>query len=216
MVNDNDALPEIHQQLSRSELLPDKHLADAGYVEAKRLVESQRDYGVELIGPVQDNGRRQHVQGNGFGIDHFQIDWEAKKATCPEGKLSSTWIPGRDNRGNNVINVMFAKADCSQCRSLSQCTNAKSKRRAINIKPQELHEALQQARKREKTEEFKKEYKKRSGIEGTISQGVRAFGMRRSRYTVTLRRRGIGKKSCPFWHRACLLKRRSSPIPERT
>jgi len=45
-----------------------------------------------------------------------------------------------------------------------------------------LHEALQQARKREKTEEFKQEYKKRSGIEGTISQGVRAFGMRRSRY----------------------------------
>jgi Transposase DDE domain len=56
------------------------------------------------------------------------------------------------------------------------------RRTAINIKPQELHEALQQARKREKTEEFKKEYKKRAGIEGTISQGVRAFGMRRSRY----------------------------------
>jgi transposase len=45
-----------------------------------------------------------------------------------------------------------------------------------------LHEALQQARKREKTEEFKEEYKKMSGIEGTISQGVRAFGVKRSRY----------------------------------
>jgi transposase len=182
VVNDNEALPEIHQQLSRSELLPNKHLADAGYVEAQQLVESRREYGVELIGPVQGNGRWQQVQGNGFDIGHFQIDWEAKKATCPEGKLSSSWIPGRDNHGNDVINVVFAKADCSQCRSLSQCTKAKTKRRTINIKPQELHEALQQARKREKTEEFKKEYKKRSGIEGTISQGVRAFGMRRSRY----------------------------------
>jgi len=28
----------------------------------------------------------------------------------------------------------------------------------------------------------KVEYKKRAGIEGTISQGVRAFGLRRSRY----------------------------------
>jgi transposase len=37
VVNDNNALPEIHQQLSRSELLPNKHLADAGYVEAQRL-----------------------------------------------------------------------------------------------------------------------------------------------------------------------------------
>jgi transposase len=183
VVNDNNALPEIHQQLSRSELLPNKHLADAGYVEAQRLVESQREYGVELIGPVQVNGSWQHAEGNGFGVGNFQIDWESKKATCPEGKLSSSWIPGRDNRGNDVINVVFAKADCSQCRSLSQCTKAKSKRRTINIKPQELHEALRQAREREKTEEFKKEYKKRSGIEGTISQGVRAFGMRRSRYT---------------------------------
>jgi transposase len=81
-----------------------------------------------------------------------------------------------------VINVVFAKADCSQCQSLFQCTKAKSKRRTINIKPQELHEALRRASAREKAEEFKKEYKKRSGIEGTISQGVRAFGMRRSRY----------------------------------
>jgi Transposase DDE domain len=81
-----------------------------------------------------------------------------------------------------VINVVFAKADCSQCRCLSQCAKAKSKRRTINIKPQELHEALRHARKREKTEELKKEYKKRAGIEGAISQGVRAFSMRRSRY----------------------------------
>lgn len=154
---------DYRPKLSRSELLPNKHLADAGYVEAQRLVESQREYGVELIGPVQVNGSWQHAEGNGFGVGNFQIDWESKKATCPEGKLSSSWIPGRDNRGNDVINVVFAKADCSQCRSLSQCTKAKSKRRTINIKPQELHESLRQAREREKTEEFKKEYKKRSG-----------------------------------------------------
>src|SRR5262245_51579877 len=51
-----------------------------------------------------------------------------------------------------------------------------------NLKPKELHEALQQNRCREKTKEFKEEYSKRAGIEGAISQGVRAFGLRRSRY----------------------------------
>jgi transposase len=45
-----------------------------------------------------------------------------------------------------------------------------------------LHETLQQARQREKTPEFQAEYRKRAGIEGTISQGVRAFGLRRTRY----------------------------------
>lgn len=37
-------------------------------------------------------------------------------------------------------------------------------------------------RQREQTPEFKEQYKQRAGIEGTISQGVRAFELRRSRY----------------------------------
>jgi len=43
-------------------------------------------------------------------------------------------------------------------------------------------EALQAARTRQQTPEFKREYALRAGIEATISQGVRAFGLRRSRY----------------------------------
>ena len=38
------------------------------------------------------------------------------------------------------------------------------------------------ARLREKTKEFRDEYSNRAGIEGAISQGLRAFGLRRSRY----------------------------------
>jgi hypothetical protein len=52
----------------------------------------------------------------------------------------------------------------------------------VNFKPKELYEALRQNRRRENAEEFKEEYRNRAGIEGTISQGVRAFGLRRSRY----------------------------------
>jgi hypothetical protein len=52
----------------------------------------------------------------------------------------------------------------------------------VNFKPKELYEALRQNRRRETAEEFKEEYRNRAGIEGTISQGVRAFGLRKSRY----------------------------------
>jgi transposase len=41
---------------------------------------------------------------------------------------------------------------------------------------------LKQRREQEKTKEFKQVYAKRAGIEGTISQGVRVMGLRRSRY----------------------------------
>jgi transposase len=180
--NDNYALPKIHEQLSQAELLPDKHLVDAGYIEASNLVESRREYGIDLIGPAQNNGRWQQVQGNGFDISHFQVDWDREKVICPAGRENSSWRPMVDSRGNNFIHAAFARSDCSVCVHLSQCTSAKGRRRTINLRPKELHEALQQNRRREKNKEFKEEYSDRAGIEGTISQGVRAFGLRRSRY----------------------------------
>jgi transposase len=182
VLNDNNALPQIHRQLAQRGLLPHTHLVDAGYVEAQLLLESQREYGVDLLGPAQNNGRWQQVQGNGFDITHFQIDWAEKHATCPQGKHSSSWRAGVDGRGNAVIQAVFAKAECSQCPSLAQCTTAKSKRRTLTLRPPALHDTLQHARQREKTPEFKAAYKKRAGIEGRISQGVRAFGLRCARY----------------------------------
>jgi transposase len=125
-------------------------LVDGGYMEANHLVASQRQYGMELIGPVQSNGRWQQEQGTGFAIGCFTIDWERHKALCPEGKTSSSWKPGVDGRGPEVITVGFAKADCHPCPSRSQCTKAKIQHRILNLKPQELHQALQQARRRQK------------------------------------------------------------------
>ena len=105
-VNDNDALPRIHQSLQQAELLPDQHLVDGGYMESTHLVESQRQYGIELIGPVQSNGRWQQEQGTGFDIGCFTIDWERHKALCPEGKTSSSWKPGVDGRGHEGITLL--------------------------------------------------------------------------------------------------------------
>ncbi len=41
---------------------------------------------------------------------------------------------------------------------------------------------MQAARQRQETAEFATQYMRRQGIEGTLSQGVRAFGLRRARY----------------------------------
>jgi transposase len=180
--NDNEALPEIHQALCEATLLPGKHLVDAGYVDATQLLESDQQYGVELIGPAPGNGRWQHEQDNGFDLSHFVIDWDKQQATCPEGKTSSSWKARADGRGNQLIGVAFAKAECSQCPSLALCTQSKTKRRTLNLKPQPLYEVLQQNRQQKKTKEFQREYRQRAGIEGTISQGVRAFGLRKARY----------------------------------
>jgi len=50
------------------------------------------------------------------------------------------------------------------------------------LRPQAQHEALQQNRKAQATPGFWQRYAQRSGIEGMISQGVRGFDLRRTRY----------------------------------
>ena len=48
--------------------------------------------------------------------------------------------------------------------------------------PRPQHEVLKERRKQQKTEAWRDRYKQRAGIEGTLSQGVRAFGLRHCRY----------------------------------
>jgi transposase len=52
----------------------------------------------------------------------------------------------------------------------------------MTLRPREQHEALQAARRQQETAECKAEYAVRAGAEGTLSQGVRGFGLRRCWY----------------------------------
>ena len=81
-----------------------------------------------------------------------------------------------------MIRVNFASSTCKTCPHRLDCIDADGVRRTLTLQMPELQIALQAARQREKTAEFRKQYGKRAGIEGTISQGVRAFDLRRSRY----------------------------------
>lgn len=182
VVGDNDAIPAIHETLEAAELLPDTHLVDTGYMNANNLVESRKTYGVDLFGPVAGNYQRQYREGHGFDLSQFTIDWQTQRVTCPNGKVSPVLRPMRDRHGHEVLHTMFERNDCSPCKDRSRCTSSAARRRTITVRPQPLHEALNTARERQKTDDFKEQYKQRAGIEGTMSQGVRAFGLRRSRY----------------------------------
>ena len=157
---------------------------DTGYLDAELLAESKQRYGVDLYGPTRPDYRWQPRAKQGFGMQDFEIDWDRKKAICPEGQESVEWTPFVDNRGNDVIRLKFSTGDCGRCPSRELCTqsDAKYPRRRLTIRPKGQYEALQAAREREETAEFKARYTKRAGIEGTISRAVRTCEVRRSRY----------------------------------
>src|SRR5215467_9443512 len=55
-------------------------------------------------------------------------------------------------------------------------------RRTITVRPKDHYLALQARRAYVRRPEYAAEYARRAGIEGTISEGIRGHGMRRSRY----------------------------------
>ncbi len=179
---DGLTLAAIHQDLATKDLLPEEHLLDTGYVSVVNLLDARRDHGVDLIGPVGGGGSWQDKAGQGFGINCFRIDWPAQIVTCPQGRHSQSWHTRREKYGHEYIAAYFAPADCLVCAHQPDCTQSKRGVRTVTFKPQLEYETLQAARERQETTTFKEKYNKRAGIEGTISQGTRAFDLRRSRY----------------------------------
>jgi transposase len=172
----------IHEQLAAKDLLPAEHFVDAGYVDAGLLVGSRRDHDVVLEGPVRAVAKRATQAGQAYEQGHFAIDWEGERVTCPQGKTSVTWRARRDEVGAPRVQAMFSRTDCGACSVRRLCTSSKEARRSVYFLPRPEFEALNAARDRMQDPAWKERYRIRAGIEGTLSQGVRAFGLRRSRY----------------------------------
>src|SRR5215218_3261472 len=174
-------LAPIQDRLAASGVLPAEQLADSSYVCGSNLVSSHARQ-VDLIGPAFKDNTWQAKADEGFDVANFLIDWEKKTVSCPRERRSTRWSETKTARGRSMIHIAFSPEDCSACPSRSSCTRAKDLPRTLTLQPQEEHEAIQFARKRQNTEEFASLYSQRAGIEGTVSQGVRAFGLRKARY----------------------------------
>jgi transposase len=177
----------IHRALADKGLAPGEHLVDAAYVDAELLVRSREDHGIDLVGPPRVNPTWQTKAEGAYTIERFGVDWERERVRCPQGKLSSAWSRQVDHTGTPYVSVTFRQADCGACPARALCTRAEHRARHLKLQPRAEYEALKAARGRLATREGRRRYARRAGIEGTISQGVRAFGLRRSRY------RGLAK-----------------------
>lgn len=181
-VSDFDLLSPIQAAKALRELLPAEQLLDAGYMTAAHLVTSRQTYGVNLVGPVNPDASWQAKAQQGFEAAAFQIQWEEQTAICPQGQISTQWMPGTDRHRHPIVNIRFARADCQACPVRALCIHSATQPRMITVRAQAQYQALQAARHRQTTEEFKAQYAARAGIEGTLSQAVRRGDRRRSRY----------------------------------
>ena len=159
--------------------MPDEHLVDTGYVDAEQIHHARRDHGIDLVGPIGKITNREQVTGGFFDNTHFAVDWDQRQAVCPGGHTSVQWRDAQSHRGTPVTRVRFAERHCGPCELRTSCTNAKSGRN-LTLRPRAEHDILQQARVEQDTDHWRRRYGHRADVEGTISQGVQAFGLRRS------------------------------------
>lgn len=178
--------PLIHRALAERDLLPSEHYVDSAYPDAELLVSSQQQQ-LDLVGPLHRDTSWQAQAKQGYDVACFALDWQAQQAVCPQGQHSRVWSASEDEHGNAVIHIQFERKVCGACEVRAACTRAKEGPRTLKIRPQAQHEALQTARARQETAEFKQRYRLRAGVEGTLAQGVRECGLRATRY------RGLAK-----------------------
>ena len=177
---DIEATMPLLDEVQARNLVPEVRLVDSGYVSGKVLTRHAA-LGIELIGPLKQEGGWQHESG--YGVSAFQVDWDQQQVRCPQGHLSLNWCPGRHNRGEEVIWVRFSAVTCHACPVKELCTRReKHKGRILTLSPQPIHEARSRRRTEQSTPAFQQRYGLRAGIEGTISEGVRSHGLRRARY----------------------------------
>jgi len=174
---DNETLPQIQGNLEERELKPEYQYTDKGYITGDNLAESQQA-GIHLMGEASE------LDNNGlYTADEFSIDYDSKTATCPAGNTSCSWRQFENGERKGGIRISFGQ-QCQACPLKSKCTENKLGRILTLHRHYPL---LKQRREESKTAVFKESMKRRPPVEGTLSEMVRAHGLRRSRY------RGLAK-----------------------
>jgi hypothetical protein len=181
-VHEAQCTTPIQQALIDKDVPPREHVVDAAYISSELLVSSRDDQGITLRGPTRPSqGWQTQVEG-AYTVEQFEVDWNQQQVRCPQGHTSVAWWEHGGGQGSRPIIVAFDKHTCGPCPMRPCCTRAEHTGRRLRLPPQDQYEALQAAQTWSASEEGQQLYKRRAGVEGTLSQGVRAFGLRRTRY----------------------------------
>ncbi len=170
---DSEAVADIQTRLITRDLAPSEHYVDQGYTSGRNLAESAAR-GIELVGPI---GLDTSGKPEGYRLADFILDAETREATCPAGHTVPLILKG-DPPGSQGSAADF-HTHCATCPARAVCAPGPQGRR---IRTQPYHQLREARRAEQQTAAFKERIKRRSAVEGTISELVRCYGVRHARY----------------------------------
>ncbi|HEX6450386.1 MAG TPA: transposase, partial [Trebonia sp.] len=169
----------VARALHRKDRAPGRHYADSGYASPQAMAEAAR-LGITLVTPLLAGTSRQAREKTGYDRSAFTIDYDARTVTCPQGQASHSWYESAI-RGKPAIIVAFHARTCRPCPARAQCTTARGGR-GLTLPPRDLYDLQAAARTGQAGQDWQQDYRRRAGIEATISQAVTVTGTRRARY----------------------------------
>jgi transposase len=179
-VHDSQMTIAVTDALHGRGLGPGRLYQDSGYASAAAVL-AARERGTALVTPLLADNSRQARQNAGYDRAAFALDYDARTATCPQGRLTRRWHPVTD-RGKPAIVVQFPASACRDCPARDQCTTSKRNGRQLMIPPREHRDLLAAARTAQDGKDWQRDYRRRAGIEAAISQAAAVTGIRRARY----------------------------------
>jgi hypothetical protein len=181
-LGDGQALmPAIQRIEEHVDVTIERMIVDGAYGSGEnRAACAERANPVELLSPVR------HPNDAEVDKSAFQVDTEAKTATCPQGQTVSASCITTNEEGRTSYSFTFERNICETCPMFARCVRSKTNGRTIRLGFYENY--LREARQRQETKEFQSAYRLRPRIEGKQAELV-SHGLRNTRYVGKAKRR---------------------------
>jgi hypothetical protein len=108
------------RDLQARDLVPEVRLVDSGYVSGEGLA-THAELGIELVGPLKQEGGWQHETG--YGVSAFQVDWDKQQVRCRKAAPLAELVSGttQSRRGGDPGELFGGPLSClSSQRALYQ------------------------------------------------------------------------------------------------
>lgn len=171
----------LQEQREQGMEKPSELYVDGAYVSGEALSKA-REEGRELMGPAPASPDR----GKVYSAEKFKVDLGKRQAVCPAGQIN-TQCSRLEEKETGKVSYRFEWGTrvCQGCALRAECVSRGQTHRTVTVG--EHHMYLQARREEMQTEAFKRKMERRHGIEGSVSELVRGYGLRKARY------RGRGK-----------------------
>lgn len=152
---------------------------DTAYGEVDNRVGCAKQ-GIDLVSPV-GTPTDPEVDKSAFVVGEA-----ANTLSCPGGQTVGEPRLVKDDAGRPVRQFTFCRASCEACPLFARCVRSKTEGRTVTLNYHE--DVIRQARERQKTEEFREEYRERAKVERKIAE-LMEHGLRQARYVGRAKKR---------------------------